>query len=343
MKQNVILESILLIIFNLWLIHTGCSPTDSPIEYEDTEPGSRNYTWTVDTISSPPNLFYLFSLWGSSPTNLWAAGSADSYENALWHYDGNSWEKTTQRLSTSMPSIHGFDSTDIWACGSQGEYVYHYDGMSWIQLGPFPNPGYSSTSRNNIWGPKPNEIYSAGFAYDKEKGTLATLLKYDGNNWNYINLPDKEMSFNLVRKSRENSLLYITAIQFLSTGDLYKIFTYNGKTLNEIHSGENLAYAYEMNGRIYLCIGKKIYKHIKNQLVIWKDFSQTTYLGRIFGRSEKDFFGIAEDGLAHYNGTDLKTIYPTSFFINDVFVMENDIFMICENRIIVHGKLNTDN
>jgi hypothetical protein len=113
--------------------------------------------------------------------------------------------------------------------------------------------------------------------------------------------------------------------------------------LNEILSGNESAWAWEMNGRIYIIFGRKIYKHIKNQLVLWKDFSNTNYLGRIYGRSEKDFFGVASDGLAHYNGTDLITIYPTSFFIDDVFVMEKDIFMICENRIIVHGKLKTNN
>jgi hypothetical protein len=319
----------------------ACSPTEPTIE--NIEPGRRDYVWNVDTISSPPNLFYLFSLWGSSPTNLWAAGSADSYENALWHYDGMSWKKTTQYLSSDLMSIYGFDSTEIWICNSYGCNFFQYDGLNWTRTGPLPYPGYSSTWLNNIWGPKTDEIYSAGFAYDQEKGTLATLLKYDGNGWKYMDLPDKEMSFTWVRKSRENSLLYITAIQFLSTGDVYTIFTYNGKALNEIYSGKDLAYAYEMNCRIYLCIGKKIYKHQKNQLVLWKDFSHTNFLGKVIGRTEKDFFSIASDGLAHYNGTDLITIYPTSFFINDVFVLEKDIFIICENRIIIHGKLKTDN
>jgi hypothetical protein len=342
MRKNIILESILLIIFNLWLIHTGCSPTDSPIEYEDTEPGSRNYTWTVDTISSPPNLFYMFHLWGSSPTNLWAAGMADSHENALWHYDGTSWEKTTQWLSTSLQSIHGFDSTNIWTCASQGGNIFHYDGMSWTQTGFLPYPGYSITYFGNIWGNNANDIYIAGAAYDQEKGTLATLLKYDGSSWKYMDLPDKEMSFTLVRKSRENLLLYITAIQFLSTGDVYKIFTYNGKNLNEIYSGQESAWAWEMNGRIYIIFGRKIYKHQKNHLALWKDFSHTNFLGKVIGRTEKDFFSEASDGLAHYNGTDLKTIYPTNLSINEIFVMEKDVFLIGDFRIMIHGTLNND-
>jgi len=337
MKRNIYIKLLLITFINLPIGQTGCDTTEPPID--NTKPGRRDYVWSVDTISSPPNLFYMFSLWGSSPTNLWAVGSADESANALWHYDGITWEKTTQRLSSSLLSIYGFDSTDIWTCGSQGEYIFHYDGVSWTQIGFFTYPGYSLTYRSNIWGPEPNEIYSTGFAYDQEKGTRANLLKYDGTKWKYIDLPNKEMSFNWVRKSQESSLLYITALQFLSTGDVYKIFTYNGKSLNEIYSGKNLAYAYEMNGRIYLCIGKKIYKHQNNELVLWKDFSNTNYLGKVIGRSEKDFFGIASDGLTHYNGTDITTIYPTNLFINDVFVMEKDVFILCENRIIIHGKL----
>lgn len=306
------------------------------------EPGPRNYTWTVDTLSSPSNLFYLFSMWGNSPANIWALGPADASENALWHYHGGSWGKTTYRLSSNMQSIYGFDSTNIWACDSPGGNIYHYGGMNWTETGSFEYPDYSITYLNNIWGPTPDEIYIAGGAYDQEKGALATLLKYNGTEWKYVDLPHKEMSFAWVRKSMKNDLLYVTAIQFSSSGDEYKIFTYNGNKLKEIYSGEEPAYAYDLGGRIYINIGKKIFKHQNDQLVLWKDFSQTTYLGMIFGRNEKDFFGVASDGLAHFNGTNIQTIYPTNLSINYVFVMGKDVFAIGDYRVIIHGTLNEE-
>lgn len=272
-------------------------------------------------------------------------GQSDPPMNLLMHY-GTMMEltgkKNTQRLSSNLASIYGFDSTDIWVCDSPGGNIFHYDGVSWNKTGSFPYSGYSLTYLNNIWGAEPNEVYIAGAAYEQEKGTLATLLHYDGSRWKYISLPDKKMSFGSVRKSGGNSYLFLKAIQFLSTGDVYKIFEYNGSTLNEIFSGKEVANVREMNGRIYLLIGKKIYRYQNNQLVLWKDLSNTTYLGNLVGRSEKDFFGEASDGLAHYNGTDLQTIYPTNLSINEIFVMENDVFLICDFRIIIHGKLKNE-
>lgn len=113
----------------------------------------------------------------------------------------------------------------------------------------------------------------------------------------------------------------------------------DGANLKEIYSGQERTSVNEMAGRIYLCIGKKIYKYQNNQLTVWKDFSGTKHLGLIWGRSEKDFFTVGVDGLIHYNGTDLITIYPTDMFINAAFIFDSDVFILCNNRVIVHGKL----
>ena len=78
---------------------------------------------------------------------------------------------------------------------------------------------------------------------------------------------------------------------------------------------------------------------MNNQLIVWKDFSETSHVGRVWGRSEKDFFTVGENGLNHYDGSNLITIYPTSMFINDVFVLESDVFILCDNKVIVLGKL----
>jgi len=318
----------------------SCNATEPPID--NTKPGRRDYVWSVDTISSPPNLFYLSMLWGSSPTNLWAVGSADESVNALWHYDGVTWEKTSQHLSSNLASIYGFDSTNIWICDSPGGNIFHYDGVSWTKTGSFLYPGYSLTYLNNFWGTGSNEIYIAGAAYEQTKGSKAILLSYDGAKWEYINLPEKTTSLIWVRKSIEDNSLYLTGVEYLPAGDVYKIMIYDGKNLNEIYSGSAVASVNEINGKIYITSQGKIYKYRNNKLELWQDFTNTTYGGRLWGRSEKDFFGVASDGLAHYNGTDLITIYPTNLFINDVFVMVNDIFMLCENRIIIHGKLNNE-
>jgi len=337
MKKIFLWNVLLLVLLTLPLVLCSCNTTEPPID--NIEPGRRDYEWSVDTISAGPDLFYLFSIWGSSPANLWAIGHADESLNSLWHYNGTTWKRTSQQLGSNIQSIWGFDSTNVWICDSPGGNIFHFDGISWQNAGYYPYPGYNLSLLNNIWGAKPDEIYIAGAASDQEKGSLATLLYYDGSQWKYVSIPEKKMFFVWIRQSKEKNYLYITAIESTQSGDIYNIFIYDGDKLDEICSSQEGAYAYEMNGKIYICIGQKIYKHQNNQLVLWKDFSQTNFLGMLCGRNEKDFFGVASDGLTHYNGTDLKTIYPTNLFINNIFVMEKDVYMICEYRIIIHGKL----
>ncbi len=109
--------------------------------------------------------------------------------------------------------------------------------------------------------------------------------------------------------------------------------------LKEFYIGQLTASVNDINNNAYVCIGKNIYKYQDDTLVVWKDFSSTAHVGRVWGRNEIDFFTAGTNGLTHYNGTDLITLYPTSMFINEVFVLPKDVFMICNNKIIVHGTL----
>jgi hypothetical protein len=339
-NMKAIVSFILLSVFYFSLL--SCNTTD-PGE-DNTTPGRRDYEWTVDTLSSPPNYFYLYSLWGSSPTNLWAVGYAGESINSIWHFNGTVWKKSTQRLSSNIFSIWGSGSADIWCCDSPGGNIFYYNGSLWNKIGYFPYKDYQLTYLNNIWGTKKDDVYLAGSAYDTNRGIVGFLMHYDGSNWNYLNMPEKNYAYHAIRKSSKNGYIYILAVEY-GVNDKEKILSFDGKALNEIYTENNsneVMTVKEMNGDIYLCIGPKIYKPKNSSLELWKDFSNTRYLGRVWGRSEKDFFGVASDGLVHYNGTDLVTIYPTSSSIVDGFIFEKDIFIICDFRIIIHGKLKSD-
>lgn len=337
MKMKKIFKRFLCIYLSA-LVFWGCSTTEPPVE--NLSPGRRDYTWTVDTLRSNSSMFYLSSLWGESPDNLWAIGSASDAEHSLWHYDGHSW-RNIPSISSSHQSIWGFDSSDIWMCDSPGGDLFHYDGNSWEKEATFQYPGYSRLYLNDIWGPNPNEIYIAGTAYEQSKGAKAVLLNYNGNSWNYCNIPDKNYSLISVRKSNENKCLYLTAIKTSGTSgkDIYVIIQYDGKSFLELYKGEELAYPYEMKGVIYICIGQKIYKLKNNSLEEWKNLSGTSFAGIVLGRSENDFFYAADNGLGHYNGKDANTIYNANSFIYSIFILQNDVYCISNYRIIIHGRL----
>lgn len=319
----------------------SCNTIEPPID--DLKSGSRDYEWSVDTLTAPSgNLFYLWSIWGSDTSNIWIAGQGDTPYN-LWHYDGKEWKAYSQQIG-SLISIYGFADNNVWAGG--GDCLSHFDGTNWSSSNCFdlPNnpPNSSDIGLNNIWGSSFDDIFAVGGGYSSPTGVadIGVIFNFDGNEWRLISIPRLNLTFSDIRKNTNNGKYYLTATRLgQSVPDTNKIFEFDGMNLKKIWSGTEVSTVNEIDGKIYLAIGKKIYKYQNDNLKVWKDFSGTTYLGKVWGRSEKDFFGVASDGLVHYNGTDLKTIYTTHLFINDLFVMEKDIFMLCENRIIIHGKL----
>jgi len=96
---------------------------------------------------------------------------------------------------------------------------------------------------------------------------------------------------------------------------------------------------------IYLVVKNKIYKYQNNTFQSLIDFSTTNYAGAAFGRNEKDFFTINWDGIGHFNGTDLVTIYPkwnNDWAPSGGVIFEKDVYFIWDdsyNTFIVQGKL----
>ncbi len=286
------------------------------------------------------NIFYLWQIWGYDTSNIWVAGQGDTPYN-LWFYNGKAWKHYSRDIDGNFGSIFGFSRSDIWLSGINS--IYRYDGSSWTRINNFPYPNVYSTSLEDLRGNNNNDIYVVGGATKDVTGKnyFGVIFHFDGLLWTHLNIPEERIGFNLVRQDNYNSIIFLSGTRFENVGDTNKIFVLKGGNLKQIWSGIDIATVNEIDKKVYLVIGNKIYKYKNNLLEVWKDFSGTNYLGRVWGRSEKDFFGVASDGLAHYNGIDLITIYSTNLIINDLLVMEKDIYMLCENRIIIHGKLKT--
>ena len=79
--KKLILSTIALLI----ILITSC---DSPTEViDDSQPGRRDYVWTVDTIKVDASGYLTpLRIWGSSPKNIWLTCSSDRPKYNLWHY-----------------------------------------------------------------------------------------------------------------------------------------------------------------------------------------------------------------------------------------------------------------
>lgn len=145
------------------------------------KPGLIHYNGTSWTRRHYDEDMYFTYMWGSSSTDIWAAG----HLGELIHYNGTSWTKHDIAEKIFIYSIWGSSSTDIWACGDEGK-LFHYDGISWkehhtgIELMDFEWESDSARTwfggnLNCIWGSSSTDIWACGYE--------GALLHYDGISW----------------------------------------------------------------------------------------------------------------------------------------------------------------
>lgn len=308
------------------------------------QPGRRDYTWTVDTLNAGPgNIFYLFSIWGSSPQDVWAAGSGGSADLCLWHYDGTTWKRDLSGPSSDLMSVDGFAQNDVWTCDGG---IFRYDGTQWA-VSYYCNVSGERLLLNNIWGDAPNNIFAVGGIdiLDSSGNYKGAIMRFNGGSWSVVQIPDYRVSFNRIRSETKGSgPYYLSGTRFETFGDTNKIFQLNGTTLKHIYSGEGVATVNEVDGIVYLVYDGKIFRDLNGSLSIWQDLSTSGMtVGLIWGRTEKDVFAQSTKGgvygLGHFNGTDWVILFQLMTPISDVILFNSDVFVLTNNTII-HGVLN---
>jgi len=132
-------------------------------------------TVTVNVPGAPPvNLWapatgppvsYLYGLWGSSPTNVYAASGS----NVLYRYNGAVWATVNTASSFGLQAVWGSSAADVFAVGYNGAIV-HYDGSAWAAT-----PSGTGQTLAAIWGASRADVFAVGYG--------GTILHYDGAAW----------------------------------------------------------------------------------------------------------------------------------------------------------------
>ena len=318
----------------------------SPTAPEALQPGRRDYTWTADTIKTINDNLMLTRIWGITPTDVWAVGNSDWTALTIWHYDGSRWNcDSTGRLNNPW-AIIGFSSNEVWM-GNTNSTIWKFDGSQWSVYGTYKVAGFDETWIMNFDGTSSNNIYGVGSA-NMSNGSdyIGLIMHYDGISWKILNIPPVKVGFGFCALDNNSGALIIGGTDFDTTGWVEKAYAWNGSQLNEIYSGSDEAAVSNINHNAYIDINKRIYKYKNGKLELWKNISNTDCSGVIWcGRSESDFFIGSSTGIAHYNGSDFKTLYITyGSNIMGGFIFEKDVFFILHNfntdiNVIVHGKL----
>lgn len=131
------------------------------------QPGCSKDEWCW--LFPQPQGNTLWSVWGSSATDAWAAGESGT----LLHYTSGSWKSVLSPTKSPLYALWGVDANDIYAVGDRG-VVLHYDGQTWT---PMTISG-STTGLGalySVWGSGKDDVWMVGangVVLRKSGGTL---------------------------------------------------------------------------------------------------------------------------------------------------------------------------
>jgi hypothetical protein len=133
----------------------GCDPSDP--ECVTTPISCAEAAW-CPVPTNVVNLYALTAVWGSSKTDVWAAGSGGT----VLHWDGAAWKPTPVPSPTNLPiknTFHGLwgsGPNDVWLA-SATNVVFHTDGFKngtaeWTRLPNATESDFNSGPIYAAWG-----------------------------------------------------------------------------------------------------------------------------------------------------------------------------------------------
>lgn len=327
-------------------------------------PGSRNYTWELDTLDMPMN--YISSVWGASPTDVWAVGGAGIYYERLQHYDGNHWTAyKKEAINIGGEALFGFAANDVWmggqaGWGHHGAALWHYDGAAWSQNFVYDPEGCYTAYVVDLWGTGPSDLYASGVIsfYDgKNDDFRGFLLHYDGERWKEVVRGLFDSQFLRVRKDQYDNI-YVLSISIglaEGSGEIVILYKVNEEKLKEIYIAPRAQIFWAsfeiIEGNGYFVIGENVYLYRNGELLKQFSYADPEFYCSVSGRDGADIFLPTGKGIAHYNGSDIKYlfIYPNERMgnVNRPMIFQEDIFYCISNshgsagskNLVLHGRL----
>jgi hypothetical protein len=131
------------------------------------------------------------SVWGSSPSDVWALGdlsAAAMGTSKVVHWDGSSWKVQFEGPDrTFFNDIHGVAADDFWIVGATNfgtcgdlvcSAIYHYNGSTFVDV----SAGRTASIRS-VWAASSNNAWAVG--------VLGDILHWDGQSWSQGALPEQ--------------------------------------------------------------------------------------------------------------------------------------------------------
>ncbi|MCF8243467.1 MAG: hypothetical protein K9J16_18985 [Melioribacteraceae bacterium] len=350
----------LLIIFAMsLLLFTALScDTTEPIE-DNTQPGKRNYVWSVDSVDygDLPGFIELRSIWGSSPNNVWGAGFTEDVRNCLWHYNGEKWSRAVWDTpitefgngSKSVGGVWGTAADDVWAFGGRiysntmetAPFIMHFDGKKWSEVegdnSQMPD-GYTDIypiNENHFWISSSNHVseYKEGMWRKYFIGENYFVQSIGGiGNSVYLTAYPIGVDSLFLMKLRGNKFIVVDQTKLLGNAK----FEQNGLLFahNKVYTfGGNGVFTANLDGEEIL------YDEWKNELFLPNGVGFRTG----YNISYKDIWGIGSRSTVYqFNGEDWQQLFidhQEEATFTGIWGNGNEIFISdTENGFVYHGK-----
>ncbi len=112
----------------------------------------RHYDGTQWIDVGGPTDRYLYTLWGATKDDIWAAGA----DGTILHYDGGVWSSVVSPTGKSIKQLWGASANEVWGVGLDGTIIY-YNGARWsLVTSPTTKP------LTGIWGSSSDDMWAVG-------------------------------------------------------------------------------------------------------------------------------------------------------------------------------------
>lgn len=318
---------------------------------------SRNIRWTKSEIG-PGDHFYMgiHYLWAINSRSIYLSVSGPSGRLSTWYYNGINWESITLPLTPPPLKFVGFDENDFWTMSHiyGGVKFLHKSSEGWGKEQILNDEEYYYTV-TSFYVKNANEIIGVGGKWKKENDHIrfAYMVYFNGEYWRSISLP--KIPDDLVEVYFDDSVgkyIIFSHDVFNLHEDFFTIYEFclQDSSVSALYNTKrSIPYLTQIGNEVYICDDGIVYDITTSGVEQLYDFRDDGLNFSIFGNRIDDVFLTTENGISHFNGTDVKEVlkfdnplaspYKILVFEKEVIAFAQGLYVDLNTINCYHGIL----
>ena len=317
--------------------------------------------------------FFLLSVWGSSPTDVFVTGEpGGAFTSTIFHYDGQAWGEQFVQDGVTLNGVWGTSATDVFAVGPDplGAFGYdgailHYNGTSWSPMTTI-GLGSGEVALYSVWGSSPTDVYAVGEDFRGIPNAL--VAHFNGSDWSRV--PLSEIAFRALFDVHGTSAQDVWAVGFVDLGFNLRgsaaqlslraratkgarqiedaqgiILHYDGTGWTEFRTPEeDLAFngVWSAAPNDVFAVGERgetaVVYHFDGTAWALMTVPPVRQLLDVWGTSGTDVYAVGDQTILHYDGSTWTEVQTTERRLTGVWASSPvDVFAVGGGGIILHG------